>query len=33
MPLDYHKKVEVASYMTPLNPETDIATKLSPNKY
>jgi len=33
MPLDCHKQVELASYMTPLNPATDIATKLSPNKY
>ena len=32
-PLDCHRKVELASYMTPLNPATDIATKLSPNKY
>jgi len=33
MPLDCHKKVELASYMAPLNPTTDIATKLSSNKY
>jgi len=33
MLLDCHKKVELASYMTPLNLATDIATKLSPNKY
>ena len=33
MPLDCHRKVELASYMAPLNPATDIATKLSPNKY
>jgi len=33
MSLDCHRKVELASYMTPLNPATDIATKLSPNKY
>jgi len=33
MPLDCHKKVELTSYMTPLNPAIDIAIKLSPNKY
>jgi len=30
-PLDCHRKVELASYMTPLSPATDIATKLYPN--
>ena len=33
MSLDCHRKVELASYMTPLNHATDIATKLTPNKY
>jgi len=28
-----HEKVELTSYMTPLTSATDIATKLSPNKY
>ena len=33
MSLDCHKKVELTCYMAPLNPTTDIATKLSPRKY
>jgi len=33
MSFDCHRKVEMASYMAPLNLATDIATKLSPNKY
>jgi len=32
-PLDCHRKVELASYMTPLSLATNIVTKLSPNEY